>query len=65
MSRLFFALGVEALWPQELPKGRLLDPNERHITLAFLGDVELKLLLSSLSEFPQPSFSEELTGTFD
>lgn len=54
--RLFFALQVEAPWPNELPKGRILNEEVRHLTLAFLGQTDLSQLLSKLNSFPQPFF---------
>jgi 2'-5' RNA ligase len=51
IKRLFFAFSVEAPWPHEYPKGRLVDEKSRHITFAFLGNVHP---VANLSEFPKP-----------
>lgn len=64
-NRLFFALHVDAPWPSKLPNGRLLNSNERHITLAFLGDIELSSLLPHLTDFPKPPFQLSPTGILD
>ncbi|MBS0621446.1 MAG: hypothetical protein JSR80_00585 [Verrucomicrobia bacterium] len=60
-QRLFFALQIEAPWPEELPGGRLLDPEHRHLTLAFLGNVEMP----SLEGFLPPPFKVGPVGYFD
>lgn len=55
-QRLFFALQVEAPWPQELPAGRILEEGVRHVTLAFLGNGKFDNLHSQLSTIPLPPF---------
>ncbi|MBS0653221.1 MAG: hypothetical protein JSR39_06775 [Verrucomicrobia bacterium] len=55
-QRLFFGVQVEAPWPQQLPKGRILSEEVRHITVAFLGNGEFANLHSQLSTIPLPSF---------
>lgn len=65
MKRIFFALEVNAPWPENFPKGRLLDFTDRHATLAFLGEVNDKPLIQALNHcFPRPSFHVGLMGFF-
>ncbi len=64
-KRVFFALEVHAPWPENLPKGHLLDPEDRHATLAFLGDVTIAPLQQYLdNQFPSPPFKVGFAGTF-
>lgn len=65
MKRLFFGIEVKAPWIDPFPKGRILDENQRHLTLAFLGNVSFEKLLNELSEIPIPSFKIGYTGYFD
>ena len=65
IKRVFFGFEVKASWPGELPSGRILDPAHRHMTLAFLGNVDISGLLSNLENFPPPPFAVGLTGIFD
>ena len=56
IKRLFFGLSIEAPWPSEFPPGRLLEEPYRHLTLAFLGEIELSKILKilpSIPSFPQ------------
>lgn len=65
IKRLFFGVEVHAPWPEDLPKGRILDPEHRHITLHFFGNIPyepLKSLLGDISQFP---FSIGSVGYFD
>ena len=52
-KRLFFAAELTAAWPEHLPSGRILEEENRHMTLAFLGSTS-----PSISEkaIPIPSF---------
>lgn len=64
-KRVFFALEVRAPWPEDLPRGRLLDPDDRHATMAFLGEIPYEPLIQKLhSQFPTPPFKVGLVGTF-
>lgn len=63
--RLFFGLEVKAPWPDSLPDGRHLTELNRHMTLAFLGEVNFAELESLLPSCPQPSFKVGLGGFFD
>ena len=65
-KEIFFALEVGAPWPEHLPQGRLLDPEDRHEQAsAFLGETLYQPLLRELdSHFPIPPFKVGLVGTF-
>lgn len=54
-KRLFFGYEILAPWPEKLPKGLLIDPIHRHLTLAFLGSIPYHPLQTILSEVPNPS----------
>lgn len=60
-KRLFFGMSLFVPWPDTFPKGRVLDMNSRHLTLAFLGDC----FFSELYNFPVPSYSLGSVGYFD
>lgn len=62
LKRLFFAFEIVAPWPDDLPAGRVVAPSDRHMTLAFLGEVEEEPLLP---DFPKPPFRQGLSGLFD
>lgn len=64
-KRLFFGLKATSPWPIGLPAGRLLHPDERHATLAFLGDTDWEKLSLQLPELPQPAFDTGLGAIFD
>lgn len=64
-KRLFFGLEALSPWPVNLPKGRMLQENERHATLAFLGNVEWNSLSERLEAIPLPSFHGGLGAVFD
>jgi len=64
-KRLFFGMEVTAPWPAKLPHGRLLDEAHRHMTLAFLGDIDFSKLSPLLNDFPLPPFQIGLVGLFD
>lgn len=53
--RLFFGLEVHAPWPDVLPHGRHLAPEVRHITLAFLGEIDETRLIPHLTSLPIPT----------
>lgn len=64
-KRLFFGIEVHAPWPSDLPRGRLLDENHRHITLAFLGNIPFLPLQEKLSSFPKILQNIGSAGYFD
>lgn len=64
-KRVFFAFEIDAPWPGELPKGRLLDSTHCHMTLAFLGDTDWEALKKELKQFPAPPFKVGFAGYFD
>ena len=53
-KRLFFAAELTAAWPHEFPAGRILEEENRHLTLAFLGTTSPSQLLEK--NIPLPSF---------
>ena len=55
-KRLFFAARVVAPWPTESFSGRVISEEERHITLAFLGNTSFSKLTEHLASFPRPPF---------
>jgi 2'-5' RNA ligase len=65
LKRLFFALGIAAPWPEEMPSGRMLLAGERHLTLAFLGNADWSSLQAILPEIPPPPFIFGAVGKFD
>lgn len=64
-KRLFFALDIHSPWPEKLPQGRILEEKNRHLTLAFLGQVDYAKLKNMISELPLPRFKVGLAGRFD
>lgn len=64
-KRLFFGFEVKAPWPEDLPKGRILQESQRHITVAFLGETSYEKVRELIDEMPKPSFKVGTVGTFD
>lgn len=64
-KRLFFGLEAHAPWPDALPKARLLDPEHRHLTFAFLGSTSWPKLQTILPNLPRPAFRFGPVGIFD
>lgn len=65
IKRLFFGIAVNAPWPEDLPHGRLLDEQHRHLTLAFLGNIDYTKLEEIRSDFPTPPFKVGFVAKFD
>ncbi|HEX4838830.1 MAG TPA: hypothetical protein VFU89_00120 [Rhabdochlamydiaceae bacterium] len=51
-KRLFFAAEITATWPHDLPAGRALEEEHRHMTLAFLGTTSSSQLLEKTIPLP-------------
>lgn len=62
--RLFFGFEVDTPDQIALAAGKLLAKKDRHITLAFLGEVDLEILLTHLNHFPKPDFTDGFMGIF-
>ncbi len=54
-KKLFVAAEIEAIWPQDFPAGRILDEENRHLTLAFLGSTSLSPVLEKIKTISLPS----------
>ncbi len=65
LGRLFIAFAVEAPWPVRLPSARLLIPEERHMTLVFMGSQNRPNTLQDFNSLPKPPDSFGLAGYFD
>jgi RNA 2',3'-cyclic 3'-phosphodiesterase len=63
-KRLFFGVEVNAPWPKDNPAGRLLDEAHRHMTLAFLGNVQFDQVSKLLPSIPKPPFQIGFAGQF-
>ncbi|MBS0629231.1 MAG: hypothetical protein JSS30_03285 [Verrucomicrobia bacterium] len=64
-KRLFFGFSIEEPWPHSYPRGRIIEENSRHLTLAFLGDVPFSRLRNALPQFPDPPVSLGPAGICD
>ncbi len=63
-EKLFFAAEIAAAWPQQLPDGRLIKPEFRHMTLSFLGMTDRKALMDKIDDVPLPSWRLPPCGIF-
>lgn len=63
--RLFFGIEITAPWPEDYPQGRLINEGQRHMTLAFLGNVDEEKITALLPSIPKPSYSIGALGCFD
>lgn len=63
-KRLFFGFEAIAPWPdvRPPPRGRTLQESERHLTVAFLGDIDYGRLEPLLATVPLPPFLVGLAG---
>lgn len=64
-KKLFFGFEVCAPWPEHLPRGRVLEKENRHMTFAFLGQTDYPRLMDKLPTLPYPPFKVGLSGQFD
>lgn len=65
IKRVFFAFDIDAPWPERLPKGRILDEQARHMTVAFLGNIEFEPLQAILKDVPPLPIPVGIVGRFD
>ncbi len=65
IRRLFFGLEIEAPWPEQLPQGRLIDPEHRHLTFSFLGNTDYTQMEQALLLFPEPKTKLGYAALFD
>jgi 2'-5' RNA ligase len=63
-KRLFLSMEIVSPWPNELPEGRVLLKQDRHMTLCFIGDAHLPEVKELLETFPKPPFEIGLAGFF-
>ncbi len=63
--RLFFGVQVFAPWSEECFKGRLLNEEQRHMTLVFLGNVDYQKVMDLLPLLPKPSWKVGSAAFFD
>lgn len=52
VKRLFLGFEVDAPWFKNMPKGRMVAPESRHLTLAFLGEIDCGKRLKHLEHMP-------------
>lgn len=64
-KRVFFGFEAQAPWPEKFPVGRLLDPLQRHMTVAFLGNIHYHDLEQIFDSLPKPDFTLGFAGYFD
>lgn len=64
-KRLFFAVETVSAWKQFSSSGRIIEEKHRHLTLAFLGNVECDKIFEALNTFPLPDFKVGFVGQFD
>ncbi len=64
-KRLFFGFDVKSTWIEKDFPGKIIPMDQRHITLAYLGDSDFSLLETKLESLCLPSFLVGKTGYFD
>ncbi len=64
IKRIFLGFECQALWPEQWPKGRVIEEKARHVTLAFIGETEIESFMRHLGNFPKPSFQTGFAGIF-
>lgn len=64
-TSLFIALDIQAPWPDQWPKGRIIQEEFRHLTLLFLGKTNLEKTLSVLNKLPKIFFPFAKIGFLD
>jgi RNA 2',3'-cyclic 3'-phosphodiesterase len=64
-KRLFFGFEIISPWPEELPPGRILLEEDRHLTVAFLANSDLDRLTDLLGSIPTLPFKMGFSGIFD
>lgn len=64
-KRLFFGFEINVPWPTTLPHGKVLLEEDRHLTIAFLGDADYAKLSPLLPAIPLPAFKVGPTGFFE
>lgn len=65
VKRLFWGMEIDAPWPQVYPPGKILDVQNRHLTLAFIGMYDPKYIIPLLKSFPEPPFELGLAAKFE
>lgn len=61
-KRLFFGFDVSAPWQDAYPEGRLIQEDDRHQTVAFLGSCDYERLKTHLNSLPKPTWKVGLIG---
>lgn len=65
LKRLFFGFNILSTWPDNIPKGRIIRETDRHMTVAFLGNIEFEQLEIILKDIPKPTSPYGFSGIFD
>lgn len=64
-KRIFYGLEIKAPWPENLPDGRFLLESDRHMTLAFIGNVDYEEIAPILKNSPLPQRTVGVGGVFN